>query len=62
LTGGGRTGIIEPREGGYVSRERDVVEPAVAIAAELGMTANAVRTAKCRVLSRLREELGDLIQ
>jgi RNA polymerase sigma-70 factor (ECF subfamily) len=30
------------------------------IAADLGMTANAVRLAKSRVLRRLREELGDL--
>jgi RNA polymerase sigma-70 factor (ECF subfamily) len=36
-------------------------QPAAAIAAELAMTTNAVRTAKCRVLSRLREELGDLV-
>jgi RNA polymerase sigma-70 factor (ECF subfamily) len=31
------------------------------VAAELGMTAGAVRVAKSRVLQRLREELGDLI-
>ncbi len=31
------------------------------VAAELGMTPNAVRLAKSRVLSRLREEMGDLI-
>ncbi len=31
-------------------------------AAELGMTANAVRMGKSRVLRRLREELGDLIR
>jgi RNA polymerase sigma-70 factor (ECF subfamily) len=30
------------------------------VAAELGITANAVRKAKARVLHRLREELGDL--
>lgn len=30
------------------------------VAAELGMSAGAVRVAKCRVLQRLREELGDL--
>jgi RNA polymerase sigma-70 factor (ECF subfamily) len=32
------------------------------VAAELGMTANAVRMAKSRVLRRLREELGDLVE
>jgi RNA polymerase sigma-70 factor, ECF subfamily len=31
------------------------------VAAELGMTASAVRMAKSRVLRRLREELGDLV-
>jgi RNA polymerase sigma-70 factor (ECF subfamily) len=31
------------------------------VAGELGMTANAVRMAKSRVLRRLREELGDLV-
>jgi RNA polymerase sigma-70 factor (ECF subfamily) len=36
--------------------------PAPAVAEELGMTANAVRMAKSRVLHRLREELGDLAQ
>ena len=32
------------------------------IAADLGVTVNAVRKAKCRVLRRLRDELKDLIQ
>jgi RNA polymerase sigma-70 factor (ECF subfamily) len=32
------------------------------VAAELGMSPGAVRVAKCRVLQRLREELGDLIE
>jgi RNA polymerase sigma-70 factor (ECF subfamily) len=32
------------------------------VAAELGMSANAVRMAKSRVLRRLREELGDLVE
>lgn len=32
------------------------------IAADLSMTVNAVRKAKCRVLRRLRDELKDLIQ
>jgi len=31
------------------------------VAADLKMTAGAVRVAKCRVLRRLREELGDLL-
>ena len=34
---------------------------AVDVAAEIGMTASAVRMAKSRVLRRLREELGDLL-
>jgi len=37
-------------------------QPAAAVAAELGMTANAVRMAKSRVLHRLRSELGDLVE
>jgi RNA polymerase sigma-70 factor (ECF subfamily) len=32
------------------------------VAAELSMSAGAVRVAKSRVLQRLREELGDLIE
>jgi RNA polymerase sigma-70 factor (ECF subfamily) len=36
-------------------------QTSVDVAAELGMTANAVRMAKSRVLRRLREELGDLV-
>jgi RNA polymerase sigma-70 factor (ECF subfamily) len=32
------------------------------VAVELGTTANAVRMAKSRVLRRLREELGDLVE
>jgi RNA polymerase sigma-70 factor (ECF subfamily) len=35
-------------------------EPTAQIAADLGMTVNAVRKAKCRVLHRLREELEGL--
>ena len=31
------------------------------VAEELGITANAVRQAKSRVLRRLREEMGELI-
>jgi RNA polymerase sigma-70 factor (ECF subfamily) len=37
-------------------------QPAAAVAGELGMTANAVRMAKSRVLHRLRTELGDLVE
>jgi RNA polymerase sigma-70 factor (ECF subfamily) len=33
--------------------------PASDVGAELGLTANAVRVAKCKVLRRLREELGE---
>jgi RNA polymerase sigma-70 factor (ECF subfamily) len=33
----------------------------VEVAAELGMSGNAVRMAKSRVMRRLREELGDLV-
>jgi RNA polymerase sigma-70 factor (ECF subfamily) len=36
--------------------------PAPQVAAELSMSAGAVRVAKSRVLQRLREELGDLIE
>jgi RNA polymerase sigma-70 factor (ECF subfamily) len=35
--------------------------PAGDVAAELGMSAGAVRVAKCRVLQRLRAEMGDLL-
>jgi DNA-directed RNA polymerase specialized sigma24 family protein len=35
-------------------------QPAVEAAADLGMSAGAVRVAKCRVLHRLRAELGAL--
>jgi RNA polymerase sigma-70 factor (ECF subfamily) len=34
--------------------------PSADVAAELGLTAGAVRKAKARVLARLRTELGDL--
>jgi RNA polymerase sigma-70 factor (ECF subfamily) len=36
--------------------------PAPEVAAELSMSPGAVRVAKCRVLQRLREELGDVIE
>jgi RNA polymerase sigma-70 factor (ECF subfamily) len=35
-------------------------QPAVEVAQDLGMSAGAVRVAKCRVLHRLRKELGAL--
>jgi RNA polymerase sigma-70 factor (ECF subfamily) len=35
--------------------------PAADVAAELGLSANAVRIAKSRVLSRLRDELNELL-
>jgi RNA polymerase sigma-70 factor (ECF subfamily) len=35
-------------------------QPAPDVAQELLMTPGAVRVAKCRVLNRLRRELGDL--
>ena len=34
----------------------------MAVAADLGLTPNAVRIAKSRVRSRLRQEFGDLIE
>jgi RNA polymerase sigma-70 factor (ECF subfamily) len=37
-------------------------QPAVAIAAELGMSAAAVRKAKSRILHRLKVEIGDLVE
>lgn len=37
-------------------------QSSVAVAAELGMSAGAVRQAKYKVLRRLRHELGDLFQ
>jgi RNA polymerase sigma-70 factor, ECF subfamily len=36
--------------------------PAAQVAAELGMTVNAVTLAKSRILKRLREEAGDLLK
>ena len=35
-------------------------QPAPEVGQELGMSAGAVRVAKCRVLQRLREELGEM--
>ena len=37
-------------------------QPAKDVAADLGISPGAVRVAKCRVLQRLREELGDLME
>jgi RNA polymerase sigma-70 factor (ECF subfamily) len=37
-------------------------QPSSEVGVELGMSANAVRMAKSRVLHRLREELGDLVE
>jgi RNA polymerase sigma-70 factor (ECF subfamily) len=36
-------------------------QPAADVAADLGMSPGAVRVAKCRVLQRLRAELGDVL-
>jgi RNA polymerase sigma-70 factor (ECF subfamily) len=36
--------------------------PAPEVAAELGMAANAVHQAKFRIVRRLREELGELVE
>jgi RNA polymerase sigma-70 factor (ECF subfamily) len=36
-------------------------QTSAAVAAELGMSPTAVRMAKSRILHRLREELGDLV-
>ena len=36
--------------------------PAAQVAAELGLTVNAVTLAKSRILKRLREEAGDLLK
>jgi hypothetical protein len=39
-----------------------IVQPAAQVAAELGLTVNAVTLAKSRILKRLREEAGDLLK
>ncbi len=36
--------------------------PAAEVGAELGLSAGAVRVAKCRVLARLRQELDGLLE
>lgn len=54
-----RTDFAEPT---WQAFERTVLndEPAVDVAASLGMTANAIRQAKFRVLQRLRDELHEI--
>jgi RNA polymerase sigma-70 factor (ECF subfamily) len=54
-------GEFEPRTWQAFWRTAVDDQPSADVAAELGMTANSVRMAKSRVLRRLREELGDLI-
>jgi RNA polymerase sigma-70 factor (ECF subfamily) len=55
-------GEFEPRTWQAFWRTAVDAQPAPDVAAELGMSGNAVRMAKSRVLRRLREELGDLVQ
>jgi RNA polymerase sigma-70 factor (ECF subfamily) len=55
-------GEFEPRTWQAFWRTTVDAQPAPNVASELDMTANAVRMAKSRVLRRLREELGDLVQ
>jgi RNA polymerase sigma-70 factor, ECF subfamily len=55
-------GDFEPRSWQAFWRTAVDDQPSTAVATELGMTANAVRMAKSRVLRRLREELGDLVE
>jgi RNA polymerase sigma-70 factor (ECF subfamily) len=54
-------GEFEPRTWQAFWRTTIDDQPSADVGAELGMTANAVRMAKSRVLRRLREELGDLV-
>jgi RNA polymerase sigma-70 factor (ECF subfamily) len=55
-------GEFEPRTWQAFWRTAVDAQSAPDVAAELGMSANAIRMAKSRVLRRLREELGDLVQ
>jgi RNA polymerase sigma-70 factor (ECF subfamily) len=55
-------GEFEPRTWQAFWRVTVDGQSSTEVAAELQMTANAVRMAKSRVLHRLREELGDLVQ
>jgi RNA polymerase sigma-70 factor (ECF subfamily) len=55
-------GEFEPRSWQAFWRTAVDDQPSRDVAAELGMSANAVRMAKSRVLRRLREELGDLVE
>lgn len=54
-------GEFEPKSWQAFWRTTVDDQPSADVAAELGMTANAVRMAKSRVLRRLREQLGDLV-
>jgi RNA polymerase sigma-70 factor (ECF subfamily) len=42
----------------YVAEDRSAAD----VAEELGISSNAVRVAKCRVLKRLRDELAGLLE
>lgn len=55
-------GEFEPRSWRAFWRATVDDQPSAAVAAELGMTSNAVRMAKSRVLRRLRQELGELVE
>jgi RNA polymerase sigma-70 factor (ECF subfamily) len=55
-------GEFEPRTWQAFWRTAVDAQSAPDVGKELGMTANAVRMARSRVLHRLREELGDLVQ
>jgi RNA polymerase sigma-70 factor (ECF subfamily) len=55
-------GEFEPKTWQAFWRTAVDEQPSAGVAAELGMTANAVRMSKSRVLHRLREELGDLVE
>jgi RNA polymerase sigma-70 factor (ECF subfamily) len=55
-------GEFEPKTWNAFWRMAVDEQPSTAVAAELGMSANAVRMAKSRVLHRLREELGELVE
>jgi RNA polymerase sigma-70 factor (ECF subfamily) len=55
-------GEFEPRTWEAFWRTAVDAQSSSDVGKELGMTANAVRMARSRVLHRLREELGDLVQ
>jgi RNA polymerase sigma-70 factor (ECF subfamily) len=54
-------GEIEPRTWEAFWRTAVDGRPPAHLAAELGMTAAAIRQAKSRVLRRLKREVGDLL-